>query len=652
VLEIVLQAGKIQMNVIFYIELFGLLAISVALFAVIYGQHSVFASGIRKLFVYLVVAIWFSHAISALEWAGDPYSFDTLSDIVFLTIPVLWLFFFYAFLENEAQRRFRYLVNSGPSIIYATNYKDKLCTYVSDNLYEIMGYPSTAMINTTDFWFSHIHPDDAPLINSGIKNATEKGRGVLEYRLLHKDGNYRWIYDTHKVTYNDKGEPVEFVGSWTDVTDVHRLSDQLFYEESHDQLTGLYNWQECERRLNHILITSRVEKSSHALCKLDIDQFRIVNNACGHAAGNALLNEIAGLLKSRVRKSDILARLAGDEFAVLLTHCSLQKATDVAKDLRLLINSYRFTWDNRKYNISASIGIVPVIESISNAQEIFNMADIACRTAKEHGGNCARVYCEDDEASVKLRSEMQWAARIHQAIEESRFHLYWQPIVSVKSPSKIHHYEVLLRMEDENGDLIPPGLFLPPAEKYGLSTKIDQWVINAVFELLASNPEKLKKVESCAINLSGQSIGNEDVLTVIISNIEKGNIPPQKICFEITETAVVANMENAKNFMNVLKRYGCKFSLDDFGAGLSSFAYLKALPVDYLKIDGAFVKNIVGDPRDYALVKSINEIGHIMGKKTIAEFVENNLILEKLKEIGVNYAQGYGIGKPEPIIMD
>ena len=424
-----------------------------------------------------------------------------------------------------------------------------------------------------------------------------------------------------------------------------QAKQNLSYQASHDTLTGLVNRREFERRAEQLLSTIRQDKGEHALCFMDLDQFKIINDTCGHTAGDEILRQLSVVLQNTVRHSDTLARLGGDEFGVLMEHCSLDDAHRVATSLQKAIREFQFSWEGKMIKIGVSIGLVPITVDVESLTELMIHADAACYMAKDQGRNRIHVYHVEDLEIEQRHGEMQWASRLNQALEDDRFCLYAQSIEPLDGNIS-GHYELLIRMLDEEGEIIPPGAFLPAAERYNLISKIDHWVIKNSFRLLAENPEFLNKIHFCSINLSGQSVTENEFLNFVIDQLDKTGIPGEKICFEITETAAISNLSKAIKFISTMKGFGCLFALDDFGSGLSSFAYLKNLPVDYLKIDGMFVKNIVDDPIDHAMVKSINDIGHVMGMQTIAEFVENEIIKNMLKEIGVNYAQGYGIGKP------
>jgi len=432
------------------------------------------------------------------------------------------------------------------------------------------------------------------------------------------------------------------------ITEEQILSEKLSFHASHDALTGLVNRREFEQRAERLLSTVRHDKSEHALCFMDLDQFKVVNDTCGHTAGDELLRQLSSLLEQTVRHRDTLARLGGDEFGVLMEHCTLDDANRVTTSLLTAVQNYQFLWEGHTFKVGVSMGLVPITDLTANLTELLKQADAACYVAKEKGRNRIHVHHADDSELTLRHGEMQWVARINQALEEDRFCLYAQTIVSLNTSTTMH-YELLIRMKDERGEIINPGAFLPAAERYDLISKIDRWVIEKAFGLLAKNPVFLSQIDFISINLSGMSLTTPGILEFIITQLDESGIGGEKICFEITETAAISNLSGAINFISILKGLRCRFALDDFGSGLSSFGYLKNLPVDYLKIDGMFVKDIVDDPIDRAMVKSINEIGHVMGMKTIAEFVENDEIKGMLREIGVDYAQGYGIGKPQPL---
>jgi diguanylate cyclase (GGDEF)-like protein/PAS domain S-box-containing protein len=468
--------------------------------------------------------------------------------------------------------------------------------------------------------------------------------------LIHRNGQRQIIEASYSAISDKTGELLGQVVVFRDVTEARQLAQQMVHQATHDALTGLVNRREFERRLERVLETAQTDGVEHALCYVDLDQFKVINDTCGHIAGDALLRQLGTLLPTKIRKRDTLARLGGDEFGVLMEHCSLNQARRVANAILRTLEDYRFIWNGNSFSIGASIGLVPITVGSNSITFLLSAADSACYAAKERGRHRISVYHEGDEELAKRQGEMQWAARLPRALETNRFRLYYQPIVALNGAhTQGHHYELLLRMEGEDGQLVLPGAFLPAAERYGFSTKLDRWVIRLALNWLQEHSQQLDQLTLCSINLSGHSLGDDAFLEDLVTSVKQTEIPAQKICFEITETAAITNLSNATRFIKTLKSRGCQFALDDFGSGLSSFAYLKNLPVDFLKIDGLFVKDIARDPLDLALVKSINDIGHVMGKKTIAEFVENKAVLEKIQAIGVDYGQGFGIGRPRPI---
>ncbi len=435
-----------------------------------------------------------------------------------------------------------------------------------------------------------------------------------------------------------------------DITERKLAQEKLSYQASHDALTGLINRFEFEKRTQRLLATIMHDKSEHAMCFLDLDQFKVINDTCGHVAGDELLRQLGRLLQNTVRDRDTLARLGGDEFGVLMEHCPLEQANRVAGAMLKAIQEYQFFWEGEVYRIGASLGLVAIIEATGSFTELFKQADVACYLAKDLGRNRIYAYHPEDTELAIRHGEMQWVGRINQALDDNHLCLYAQPIVAMGG-GNLKHYELLVRMLDEQGEIIPPGAFLPAAERYNLIERLDTWVFNHACTFLAEPPAFVEQIDFVSINLSGPSLTNRGFLETIMQNFTNFGVLPGKICFEVTETVAVSNLASAASFISTLKRVGCRFALDDFGSGISSFGYLKNLPVDYLKIDGIFVKDIVDDPIDRAMVKSINEIGQVMGMQTIAEFVENDEIKGMLKAIGVNFAQGYGVGKPMPLEM-
>jgi diguanylate cyclase (GGDEF)-like protein/PAS domain S-box-containing protein len=511
--------------------------------------------------------------------------------------------------------------------------------------------------------FNILHETTREPAENPIEKALGEGQivGLANYTvLISQDGREIPIEDSAAPIRDRAGNIIGGVMVFHDVTQTRNLTKQLSWQANHDPLTQLVNRREFEQCVEKALKSSKTQGHNHVLCYLDLDQFKIVNDTCGHKAGDELLCQITALLQTQVRKTDTLARLGGDEFGVLLHQCSIPQALRVANEMRECIQGFRFVWQEQTFKIGASIGLISIDTNSESLSSLLSLADAACYTAKNNGRNRVHIFQTDDRELLQQRDEMQWATRITQALEEDRFCLYFQSISAIAStPKNAEHYEVLLRLRDEEGNLIPPMAFIPAAERYGLMHLIDRWVIRTLF---ATQGEHYRNIwqqcqiqsGSCnalyAINLSGASINDDRFIEFLHEQFTLYKIPPQLICFEITETLAIANLAKASQFIKELQMLGC--CLDDFGSGMCSFSYLRNLPVDYLKIDGEFIRNIVDNPIDAAMVEAMTRISHLMGIKVIAEFVESDDILERIKVIGLDYAQGYGISKPHPLVQE
>ncbi|BBP60757.1 EAL domain-containing protein [Pseudomonas sp. St316] len=508
----------------------------------------------------------------------------------------------------------------------------------------------------------------AALFNLLDDNAQTEGLTLIEHilsgRLSGASEHSKLIQrlDGSTVSVTLVGAPIRHAGKVSgavlvlhDMTQERQYIANLSWQATHDALTGLANRREFEYRLEQALYNLTRQIGRHALMFLDLDQFKLVNDTCGHAAGDELLRHICALLQSGLRENDTLARLGGDEFGILLENCSPEAAEKIAEVLRQTVQNLHFVWKGRPFVTTVSIGLVHIAQTPTTLEASLRAADMACYMAKEKGRNRVQVYHADDSELSLRFGEMAWVQRLHMALEENRFCLYAQEIAALgPGDHGGGHIEILLRLHDEAGRMILPDSFIPAAERYGLMTSLDRWVVENVFKIIRQclNDSRQGPMAMCAINLSGTTIGDQAFLDFLRKQFAAYSIPPEMICFEITETSAISNLGSAIRFINELKSLGCYFSLDDFCAGMSSFAYLKHLPVDFLKIDGSFVKDMLDDPINRAMVEVINHIGHVMGKRTIAEFVETAQIEQALLEIGVDYAQGYVIERPQLFTCD
>jgi diguanylate cyclase (GGDEF)-like protein/PAS domain S-box-containing protein len=514
---------------------------------------------------------------------------------------------------------------------------------------ESYGKPLLEVFNIVDEKTLQTPPDP-------VRLSVEEGKSVMlpgYLQLIHPFNDKHMSIEVLVSPIRDSSEDITgVVMVFHDVSELRSLST-MTYHATHDSLTGLINRREFEQHVSQALENARNSDGRYVLCYLDLDNFKVVNDTSGHIAGDELLKMLTPRFQAMMREADSLARLGGDEFGILLAGCSTETATEITERIRAMVEDFRFVWDDKAFRIGVSIGIVRISADSGTLSDVLSAADSACYMSKEKGRNRVHMYEENDREMMERQGQMQWVQKIHDVLEQNRFRLFFQVIERLnRQPGekcKIHG-EVLLRIMDENMKLIGPGSFIPSAERYNLMPLIDRWVVENTLRLLSSNLETVTNImDKCCINLSGQSLSDERFTKFLIEQIQNTRVPPQLLCFEITETAVIANLHTATSLISTLRDMGCRFALDDFGVGLSSFGYLRNLPVDYLKLDGSFVKNIVNNKTDYEMVRAINQIGHTMNIMTIAEFVEDETILQAVRELGVDYAQGYIIAKPIPM---
>ncbi|MDT8388271.1 MAG: EAL domain-containing protein [Thiogranum sp.] len=510
---------------------------------------------------------------------------------------------------------------------------------------ESQGYPLTEVLPLID-------ENTRVPIESPAEICLRTGRVVSltdQCLLVNRSGQEFHIEDSAAPIFDRDNAIIGSVLVFHDVTRERRMARQMTWQATHDSLTGLANRNEFSERLASMLASmAGSEHREHALLYLDLDQFKVVNDTCGHAAGDELLKQLSRMLRRNVPPNCSLARLGGDEFGILVENTDLTQAREIAQQLVRAIGEFTFQWEDRRFDVGVSIGMVPIQRETQSASFVLSAADVACYVAKEGGRNRVHVYEESDINLGQRHSEMHWVSRIKEALEEDRFVLYRQEIRALQSGEETPHYELLIRMRGKDGNIIPPGVFIPAAERYNLMNAVDRWVIDTAFQQLST----LKNQDERAIysiNLSGNSINDDEFPEYIRQKIRQYQMRPGNLCFEVTETAAVFNLERASRMIHALRKIGCRFSLDDFGSGLSSFGYLKNLPVDFLKIDGSFVRDMDTDPMNRAIVEAINQVGHTLSIRTIAEFVENQATADRLQEMGVDFAQGYHFSMPEPL---
>ncbi|WP_232849942.1 EAL domain-containing protein [Bowmanella yangjiangensis] len=546
-------------------------------------------------------------------------------------------------------RRFYELFRNSAEGLYTSTLSGKLIT-TNPAMCKLFGYDNEQQMlkecsNTSQFYANQT--DRLTLVEELVKQGVVMGR---EIRGVRRDGSPFWFSISVQLRH-EHNEDYLF-GTIFDITERKESSMSLEYMATHDPLTGVYNRREFEQRLRNGLNQARDVDQELTLLYMDLDQFKVVNDTCGHKAGDILIKQLSQQLNQVVEGRGILARLGGDEFGVLLEseQASDENAYLLANKLLNVVQQFRFVWDNRIFTLGISIGLVPYHKAIHSPEQLLSMADSACYMAKEQGRNQVHVYSKQDDKIQRYETELHWVSLINKALQEDRFVLYYQHYHPLNKISRGHHYEILLRMQgDDEQQIVSPVAFLPAAEHYNLTAQIDRWVVEHYFRWLADNPQHKKELVRANINLSGHSLGDKELRLFVLNAFEKYGIPYNKICFEITESMAIIKMDETLQFIKTFHQLGCTFALDDFGSGFSSYGYLKSLPVNYVKIDGGFVKDLLVDPVDMAMVSSIKDVAKAMGMKTVAEFVESKEIMVELGKMGVDYAQGYGVARPAPL---
>jgi diguanylate cyclase (GGDEF)-like protein/PAS domain S-box-containing protein len=549
---------------------------------------------------------------------------------------------------KASEQRYRELFQNVTAGVFQTTVDGKFMA-ANPALVRMLGYDSEDELLAVDVARDvYAEPDHR---EQWVQAMAEHGEvRNAELVLKRKDDSKLVVLENSRAVRDSDGRVLFYEGTLTDITAAHALSEQLTHDASHDPLTGLKNRREFETRLQHALELSHATGTAHAVLFMDLDRFKVVNDTCGHVAGDELLRQLGQVLQSRVRSADVVARLGGDEFGVLLQNCGPNDALQVAQNVLKAVSSFQFVWGAHVFSLGVSIGVVLVNSNFKRLAQVMSAADTACYAAKDSGRNRVVVYQEDAATVARQRADVDWVGRAKRALADNRLFLEAQPIRALALGSREPpHYELLVRMRDDNGRAVPPGAFLPTVERYNLSVRYDRWVIETALKWMQGNVAALGRVSRFFINLSRDSVVDPTAAAHIRNALGEAGVDPRRLGFEVPEKVAIGHLTQANQLFADLRRIGCTISLDDFGSGVSSFAYLKALGADYLKIDGMFVGNISQDKVDYAMVRSITDIGHVMGKRVIAESVENEAVLEKLGEIGVDYAQGFCVGEPRPI---
>ena len=551
---------------------------------------------------------------------------------------------------QHSEQRYQALYDLNPTMFFTVDRQGRVLSANQLGAAEL-GYEVTELIGQQ---VARLYPrEDRAYASSQLERCVADPGNIhrWETRKVRKNGTELWVRETARAIVSRRHEPSVLVVS-EDITESRRRSEQLAYHANHDALTGLVNRRAFEERLDHAIAVARAEHVEYALCYLDLDQFKVINDTCGHVAGDEFLRQVGRVLHSVVSKRDTLARLGGDEFGVLLERCQVDQAKRVAYAVLEAVDNLFLTWDDRRFRVGISIGLVPINHASESVEGVLRAADVACYAAKEAGRNRIHVYDQSDPTPAQRHTHMDWIDRIKHSLANGNFQLFYQPIVALTNGSAGKTcFEVLLRMKG-NGDVeIMPDVFLPVAERFNLLTRIDQWVISNLLSMFEQDRSRVAGVDWCAINISPHSINDRDFIEFLTDKLKHSALPPQQVCFEIAEKSVLSNVMAARHFIDSLRELGCRFALDDFGDGWSSLAHLKHLSFDYLKIGSDFTKGMLGSAIDFAIVKAVSEVSQAMHSKTVVEAVESEEVLAALRDprLSIDYAQGYAIQRPRPL---
>ncbi|MCP5199951.1 MAG: EAL domain-containing protein [Gammaproteobacteria bacterium] len=555
----------------------------------------------------------------------------------------------------RSERRLREITNNVPGAVFQAERAPRggcVFRFVSDGIYALLDItrPGRGAI-TPDELLARVAHEDRPALLESLEQASgARSSWAHEFRVRTGQGSYKWVAGRAEPAAG-AGGALSWNGVLHDVTEMRQLSEELSHLAAHDGLTGLVNRRAFEHALVQVLARGRESGQGVVLACLDLDQFKVVNDTCGHAAGDELLRQVTALLGRHLRGRDVLGRLGGDEFAIVMEGAEVDVALNVMERIREVVANHRFAWEGKTFSLSVSIGVVAVGDGMGDAAEVMKCADAACYAAKDGGRNRIHLYAQEDAVVALQRGQMRWVPLIDQALAEGRFELYGQRIARLSEHvAEGDHVEILLRMRLDSGELATPGAFLPAAERYNLAPRVDRWVVGRALDhieqVCAQHPDRVWN-----INLSGLTLGDPSASRAIGERLAASPCAA-RICLEITETALISNLSLATEFIARLKALGCRFALDDFGSGISSFGQLKNLDIDFVKIDGVFVRDMAADRVDREMVRAINDMAHVMAIKTVAECVEDEATLRVLRSIGVDFVQGFGIGRPAPLVAD